>query len=186
MTTTEAKAEAGQTATTSLMVLGEALRVSCVELMETYGITARPREPSQGGSDAPASVLVAGVDFKGRELRGTVALWAAQSVVKETTRSAPGLGEDAALPDWTCELTNQLAGRVKNKLRNYGVSLNVNVPRLLHGADVNELEQGLQHRFSCDFGCLSAYLDVMIAPGFVLKEDVAVEPLKNEGDFTVF
>lgn len=174
-----------ETATTSLMVLGEALRVSCVELMQNYGIEARPHGP-EAATEPPVAVLVAGVDFKGRELRGTVALWAAQSVLRETTRKAPGLGDDAPLQDWTCELTNQLAGRMKNKLRTYGVSLHVNVPRLLHGNDVTELEQGLQHRFSCDFGTLSAYLDVLIAPGFVLTEGEATEPLKQEGDFTVF
>jgi hypothetical protein len=174
-----------EAATSSLMVLGEALRVSCVELMQHYGIDARPRS-AEKASESPVEVLVAGVDFKGRELRGTVALWAAQSVLRETTRQAPGLGENAPLQDWTCELTNQLAGRMKNKLRNYGVSLNVNVPRLLHGSDVADLEQGLQHRFSCDFGSLSAYLDVLIAPGFVLTELAESEPLKHEGEFTVF
>jgi chemotaxis protein CheX len=186
MTTTIDSAPVGsETATTSLMVLGEALRQACVELMENYGIDARPRV-QETSSEPPVSVLVAGVDFNGRELRGTVALWAAQSVVLETTRQAPGLGDNPALSDWTCELTNQLAGRMKNKLRNYGVSLNVNVPRLLRGGAVSELEQGLQHRFSCDFGTLSAYLDVLIAPGFVLKEAEASEPLKQEGDFTIF
>lgn len=174
-----------ENATSSLMVLGEALRVSCVELMQNYGIEALSPS-SVTASEQPVEVLVAGVDFKGRELRGTVALWASRSVLRETTRQAPGLGENAPLQDWTCELTNQLAGRMKNKLRNYGVSLNVNVPRLLHGTDVTELEQGLQHRFSCDFGTLSAYLDVLIAPGFVLTEIPQSEPLKNEGEFTVF
>ncbi|HET9934421.1 MAG TPA: chemotaxis protein CheX [Polyangiaceae bacterium] len=184
-TTTSVSPNSTETPTTSLMVLGEALRVSCVELMQNYGIEARPRGP-EAASEAPVAVLVAGVDFKGRELRGTVALWAAQSVLRETTRKAPGLGENAPLQDWTCELTNQLAGRMKNKLRPYGVSLHVNVPRLLHGSDVTELETGLQHRFSCDFGSLSAYLDVLIAPGFVLTEGEPTEPLKQEGDFTVF
>ncbi|MFZ5889679.1 MAG: chemotaxis protein CheX [Myxococcota bacterium] len=174
-----------ETATTSLMVLGEALRVSCVELMQNYGIEARPR-PANAQSEPPVAVLVAGVDFKGRQLRGTVALWADQSVLRETTRQAPGLGDDAPLQDWTCELANQLAGRIKNKLRNYGVSLNVNVPRLLHGSDVTDLDHGLQHRFSCDFGTISAYLDVLIAPDFVLTEAEPLEPLKHEGDFTVF
>lgn len=173
------------TATTSLMVLGEALRVSCVELMQNYGIEAHPRG-AESAAELPVAVLVAGVDFKGRELRGTVALWAAQSVLLQTIRKAPGLDENAPLQDWTCELTNQLAGRMKNKLRSYGVSLRVNVPRLLHGDDVNELAQGLQHRFSCDFGSLSAYLDVLIAPGFVLTEAEPPEPLKQEGEFTVF
>lgn len=177
--------KATDTATTSLMVLGEALRISCVELMQNYGIEARPRD-TESVSEPPVAVLVAGVDFKGRELRGTVALWAAQSVLIETVKKAPGLDESAPLQDWTCELANQLAGRMKNKLRPYGVSLRVNVPRILLGQDVTELANGLQHRFSCDFGSLSAYLDVLIAPGFVLTEAEPPEPLKQEGEFTVF
>jgi hypothetical protein len=51
---------------------------------------------------------------------------------------------------------------------------------------VSELDQGVQHRFSCDFGTVAAYLDVLLSAGFVLNETVRVEPLAQEGEFTLF
>ena len=177
---------------TNLAILGETLQAACVELMAEYGLTAYPAEaPVQGQvpSEAPVSVLVAGVDFKGHELRGTVALWATRTVIAETTRSAVGLGAtEEDLPDWACELANQLIGRMKNKLRSYDVSLSLNVPRLIAGSGLKDLDHGIRYRFSCDYGAIAACLDVLITPGFVLKEreaDETAEALIQEGDFTL-
>ena len=169
----------------NLAILGETLRISCVELLADYGLAARP---AQGDSQQdPLSTLVAGVDFSGRAVRGTVALSAAKRVILQTVHAAAGLDANASnLPDWTCELANQLLGRVKNKLRVYEVSLNMNVPRLLAGAELKELDAGICYRFSCDFGALSASLDVMTAPGLVLQRREPEAPLAQEGDFLLF
>jgi hypothetical protein len=176
----------------NLAILGETLQLSCVELMAEYGLTAHPTQAQaqpQAASEPPVSVLVAGVDFKGNELRGTVALWATRTVIAETTRGAVGLdATDQDLPDWTCELANQLIGRMKNKLRSYDVSLSLNVPRLIAGSGLQELGHGVRYRFSCDYGALAACLDVLITPGFVLKQrhvDETAEALVEEGDFTL-
>jgi hypothetical protein len=186
MTLPESQAASSQEPPDSLLLLGEALKASCVELLAEYGLDAQPSTASLGPSDAPVSLLVAGVDFRGRELRGTVALWAAQSVIAETTRAAPGMkGDEHDLADWTCELANQLIGRMKNKLRAYDVALSLNVPRLILGPGREELERGIRYRFSCDFGSIAASLDVLIAPGFVLKERVIEESLVHEGEFTL-
>jgi len=170
----------------NLAILGGALRQACVELMADYGLETRPDDHPL--SMAPAvPVLVAAVDFKGRELRGTVAFWAPRSVIRQTGLAAPGLKlSPNDLPLWTCELTNQLLGRVKNKLRSYDVVLTANVPRLLGGGEASELEEGLRYRFSCDLGLVAAYLDVLLTPGFTLRIKESVEPLANEGDLTLF
>jgi hypothetical protein len=177
----------------NLAILGEALQLACVELMAEYGLTAHPAGVlvhAQVPSEPPVSVLVAGVDFNGHELRGTVALWATRAVIAETTRGVVGLGAtEDELPDWTCELVNQLIGRMKNKLRAYDVSFRLNVPRLIAGSGLRELDHGIRYRFSCDYGAIAACLDVLITPGFVLRPreaDETAEPLVQEGDFTLF
>jgi hypothetical protein len=173
----------------NLAILGETLQLACVELMAEYGLTAHSAEAqAPPTSEPPVSVLVAGVDFKGHELRGTVALWATRAVIAETTRAAVGLGAtEEDLPDWACELANQLIGRMKNKLRSYDVSLSLNVPRLIAGSGLQELDHGVRYRFSCDYGAIAACLDVLITPGFVLKvrEADESEALVQEGDFTL-
>jgi hypothetical protein len=169
----------------NLATLGEILKASCVELLAEYGLEAKPSTASLP-SEPPVSVLVAGVDFRGNELRGTVALWAARTVFKETTRGAAGLNaEEGDLPDWACELANQLVGRMKNKLRAYDVSLNLNVPRLINESGMAELERGVRHRFSCDFGAIAACLDVLITEGFLLQPRDPEEALIQEGEFAL-
>jgi len=169
----------------NLAILGETLSASCVELMADYGIEARPLS-GQAAAGPPVAVLVAGVDFQGRAMRGSVALWAARDVLLQTARAAPGLDASANdLPDWTCELANQLLGRMKNKLRVYDVSLSMNVPRIIASPEVNELDAGLRYRFSCEFGALSATLDVLTASGFVLERREPDPTLVQEGDFTL-
>jgi len=170
---------------TNLAILGETLKISCVELMADYGLHAElSPAPAPQTSEPPQSVLVAGVDFMGNELRGTVTLWATQTVIAETTRAAPGMSPTDDLPEWTCELANQLIGRMKNKLRVYDVALTLNVPRLIPNAPESNL--GVRYRFSCDYGAIAACLDVLLAPGFVLKAREIEEALIQEGEFTLF
>ena len=75
---------------------------------------------------------------------------------------------------------------MKNKLRAYDVSLGINVPRIIAGPQVKELDAGLRYRFSCDFGALSATLDVLTAAGFVLEQHEPDQTLVQEGGFTLF
>lgn len=170
----------------NLAILGGALRQACVELMADYGLKARSDDrPLSMAPAVPA--LVAAVDFKGRELRGTVAFWAPRNVILQTARAAPGLNPSPSdLPLWTCELTNQLLGRMKNKLRSYDITLTANVPRLLSGGEASELDEGLRYRFSCDLGLLCAYMDVLLTPGFALRTKESVGELANEGELTLF
>ena len=77
-------------------------------------------------------------------------------------------------------------GRLKNKLRQYQVSFNVNMPRVLQIFPVAELERALRRRFVCDGGTFAGYLDVMIAPGFSFVDSPPEVPLLDEGDLVLF
>ena len=168
-------------------ILGQLLRDCCVELMADYGLPATLATLTT--QDPTADVSVAAVDFSGRDLRGTIGLRMTSSVVLETYRTAVGASVQqgtAEANDWTCELVNQLIGRLKNKLRSYNVSFNVNTPRLLASFPVAELEHALRSRFVSDRGTFAGYLDVMIAPGFVLVDAPPEVPLVDEGDLVFF
>jgi chemotaxis protein CheX len=172
----------------NLSVLSELLRDSCMELMEGYGLDAELQNPS-ARTDPPTPVLIAAIDFSGKNMRGTVALRATRSVVIETFRAATKAAADASnleSADWTCELVNQLIGRMKNKLRAYDVSFTVNVPRLIGAVPADELENALRNRFVCDSGTFAGYLDVLISPGFVFRGSVPPAPLPEEGELVMF
>jgi len=167
-------------------VLDEILRDCCVELMADYGLPALQTEVD---TEAATGVAVAAIDFSGRDLRGTIGLRMTSNVVLESYRAAVGHAIKMDSPeatDWSCELANQLVGRLKNKLRQYQVSFNVNSPRLLQIFPVAELERALRRRFVCDGGTFAGYLDVMIAPGFFFVPKPSDAPLANEGDLVLF
>ncbi len=168
-------------------ILDQLLRDCCMELMADYGLPATPTPLST--QEPTADVAVAAIDFSGRDLRGTIGLRMTNSVVLETYRSALGVAVQQGSPaanDWTCELVNQLMGRLKNKLRSYNVSFNVNTPRLLATFPVGELERALRSRFVSDRGTFAGYLDVLIAPGFVFVDAPPEAPLVDEGELVLF
>jgi hypothetical protein len=179
--------EGGATEVRNYAILDQLLRDCCVALMSDYGLPARLTTPVP---DEPAlDVSVAAIDFSGRDLRGTIGLRMTSSVVLETYRAAVGVPVQEGSPeanDWTCELVNQLIGRLKNKLRTYNVSFNVNTPRLLATFPIAALEPVLHSRFVSDRGAFAGYLDVMIAPGFSFVDSPPEAPLVNEGDLVLF
>jgi hypothetical protein len=169
-------------------ILEQLLRDCCVELMADYGLPATPATPL-ATNEPGVEVSIAAIDFSGRDLRGTIGLRMTSSVVLETYKAAVGVAVEAgtvAANDWTCELVNQLIGRLKNKLRSYNVSFNVNTPRLLATFPVAELERALRSRFVSDRGTFAGYLDVMIAPGFAFVDTPPEVPLVDEGDLVLF
>lgn len=168
-------------------ILDQLLRDCCVELMSDYGLPAVLATPT--ANDPAIDVSIAAIDFSGRDLRGTIGLRMTSNVLRETYRAAVGLPVQegsAEANDWTCELVNQLIGRLKNKLRLYKVSFNVNTPRLLVTFPVAELERALRRRFISDRGTFAGYLDVLIAPGFAFVDSPPEVPLANEGDLVLF
>jgi hypothetical protein len=172
--------------TENFAILDELLRDCCIELMADYGLPALQTDVD---TEAATGVAVAAIDFSGRDLRGTIGLRMTSNVVLQTYLTAVGSAIEMDSPeatDWSCELANQLVGRLKNKLRHYQVSFTVNSPRLLQIFPVAELERAMRRRFICDGGNFAGYLDVMIAPGFVFVPTPSDAPLAHEGDLVLF
>jgi hypothetical protein len=178
---------AGDTAA-NYAVLNDFLRDCCVELMSDYGLPAT-LQADPNATLPPTVLATAAIDFSGRDLRGTICLRMTRSVVLETYRAALDTviqSDSAEAADWTCELVNQLIGRLKNKLRTSRVSFNVNSPRLLPSLPPGELDSALRHRFLCDGGRFAGYLDVFIAPGVVIAPSAPEAALPDEGDVVLF
>lgn len=166
----------------NLEILGAALQKACLELLSDYGL-AGSIEDAALLSDPPTSSYLGVVDFEGNELRGRVLLSASQQVIEKTAHAAPGMhGHVSTLSDWTCELTNQLIGRVKNKLRPYNVVMEVSSPRLISRRTVLPTGPVIRYRFRCDGGSFSGILEVTIAPGLILSEHPSDQALPEEGE----
>jgi hypothetical protein len=169
----------------NLSLLDDLLHECCQELMADYGIV----DASAAGASLHGSSMVAAIDFSGKDLRGTVVLRAAPSVIEQTYRAAGGQtipSDWSESADWLCELVNQLVGRIKNKLRPYQVSFTVNVPRLLTSLPPDVIERNVRSRFVCDRGIFAGYLEVLVSPGFTFEEPTPDGSLPDEGELVLF
>ena len=183
MTTNEAP---GTVPASSYETLGVVLRDACLELMTEYGLSAIV-QANRGPDAFSPNAAAASIDFHGPDLRGTIGLAMTPSIVAETYKAAIGESiapNSPAAIDWTCELVNQLIGRVKNKLRTYQVTFSVSTPQLRPSLESSA--RGLRNRFICDHGSFSGYLDVMIAPGLTLVSSPPSTPLIDEGELLLF
>jgi hypothetical protein len=111
---------------------------STVALLQHLGIAAAPAMPSIG--EPQWDCLVGIVSFQSPEVVGTLTLAIPDSV--GSALRVPEAGS-AAMSDWLRELTNQLIGRIKNRLLHYHVSLQVGLPETMKGP---LLERERKHR----------------------------------------
>lgn len=97
-----------------------------VELFSDYGVSIFPGEPPK---ELERPILCSGVvGFTGPGLRGSSVLSLSQEPI---VRSMPAAGSES---DWLSELSNQLVGRIKNKMLAYGAVVYVTTPVVLRGS----------------------------------------------------
>jgi hypothetical protein len=167
----------------NLAILAQVLRGCCEELLADYGVCSDPQQCLP----ADTRLLAAVIGFGGAELNGHLTLTITPGLSAATARAMHGLNgaEPSGLGDWTCELANQLLGRVKSKLRVYGRSFDMELPRLLDDASA-EPSHDLRHRVTSGAGVFASYLQVRIEPGIALIEQAQGEPLLSEGELLLF
>jgi hypothetical protein len=194
----EADVESGDVASDrNHAILSQFLEECCLELMTHYGLPAT-RQAAVGLDELQPEVAMATIEFEGENLRGTIGLGMTRSVVVETYRSALGVmirPDSMEAADWTCELVNQLIGRLKNKLRSYNVSFHVNPPSIasssiasstIMGSSLPQSERTIRARFVCAPGAFAGYLDMAITRGFALIDCPPEAPLLDEGELVLF
>jgi CheY-specific phosphatase CheX len=111
--------------------IDNAVHQSVSGLFEAYGYPVAPAAAPQTSSAAKECSDMAGViGFCAEQLSGTVVVTTTEEVVLST------LPEGVSSPhssDWLGELSNQLLGRLKNQLSEFGVVVQVSTPVVLVG-----------------------------------------------------
>jgi CheY-specific phosphatase CheX len=106
--------------------LDEIARICTKELLEAYGVVARP---VQNARDLGVSLGFAGIiGFTGPLLRGTL-LIATTNKTLERSNPAP----TSPTREWMAELANQLLGRIKNQLFTCEIEIHLTTPLVLRG-----------------------------------------------------
>jgi hypothetical protein len=107
-----------------------------VDLFHSNGIAVAPLpamalKPGQPKHFRPAGVLA----FSSSKISGTLALSLAEGIYGLFT---PPITDTGAVHDIVKELTNQLAGRLKNRLLQFQVTLNVGMPSTTTAEDLDK------------------------------------------------
>jgi len=157
-------------------------------LLDQYGLTwEHDGVPAEGASAQCAAVL----GFSGDELRGVVGIVSDYAVLEESRRTLLGsVGTRGDVHDWAGELSNQLLGRLKNRLMKLGHTIHLATPMVLRGLqlEVRGAERPpIVHGFRTQHGKVWVWLDADLADGLVLDEVAAPdEGGMDEGDFMMF
>jgi len=116
-------------------LLNTIVQGSTVELFHSRGIALAPLPAEQLTSAQSGRFGLTGVvTFNAPKLSGTLALSLADGIYGLFT---PTVSVAAAVTDALRELTNQLAGRMKNRLLQFQVTLSVGMPSTVHGPALN-------------------------------------------------
>jgi hypothetical protein len=151
---------------------------SCLSLFQDYSLPLV--RMASGASPQPEHPLVfcGVIGFSGDEMRGSMLLATSKEPLGRTSPST-----DASLREWIAELTNQLLGRIKNRLFSHGVQLHMSTPVVLRGMHISPVFRGTElvpFYFTCDGGIVCVWFDAEIKPDLDLTQtagtsDVAVE-----------
>lgn len=110
------------------------LKEAAIELLGLYGVRLRPLEPDEPRGALKDDDLVAILPFAGPVLTGQLLLAGTADVIAHTLPSAD-MRTPEFLLDWTGELSNQILGRVKERLLRRGADLGVETPTVYVGHD---------------------------------------------------
>ena len=154
-----------------------------VELLASCGTEVK------GSSLTPSLDRVAVIGFGGGGLRGSMGLGVSTALLEKIV--LPGRESGASMhDDWLGEMSNQLLGRVKNRLLRHGVTIAIALPMVLRGVRVELVGAGKElwaYPFDSAMGPLCVWLDVLAEPEFQLAatSDEALD-IPAEGDVILF
>lgn len=168
---------------------------SCQELLGEYAVSVEPTLLDERGCCADC-VVAGAIGFGGDGIKGSLVLASTFPVVRATVPAqvSPAREPDqAVLADWIGELSNQLLGRVKNRLLLHGVALVMSTPvsligeRIAHSGQSAERHQ--QAAFAAPQGIVRTCLEVALEREVLIEEQPCPREsagVAGEGDVLLF
>jgi hypothetical protein len=143
---------------------------ACISLFSDYSLQLRRIDAAAATGDT--DFLYCGVvGFTGDQMRGAILLATTREPLGRTSPVS-----DTSFREWVAELSNQLLGRLKNKLLTRGVVLHMSTPVVLRGQHLTPLTRNELRPlvFDCDNGCVCVWVDAELTKGVdlnVVQED---------------
>src|SRR5690349_12994113 len=114
------------TAPPARAIIGLIIQRSTIELFNAYGVAVAPADDAGARSSRPPrDRLIGSVQLTSETRRGILSLSCSDVTLG---RMKPGIDGVFGLQDWMREVTNQLAGRIKNRFGRYRVMVQVGLP----------------------------------------------------------
>jgi CheY-specific phosphatase CheX len=165
----------------------EGLVVECCEaLFAHYGVDLTFAPDTSRAEVWDEDLALAGIiGFTADELRGSLVLAMGRAPLEAVDAEA------ARHRDWIQELSNQLLGRVKNRLLGYGVDLKMTTPLSMRGVRLtlegsSEDSAPLLFRTAAG-GAVCVMVDEEVKPGFEFeKAEGAEDACPEEGELLLF
>jgi hypothetical protein len=168
-------------------LLDALVQSSTVELFQSRGIAVAPLPSSVGNPHQTTYFALAGVvALSAPKASGSISLSWSDNVFSLFTPPMPVSALGAR--DLLRELTNQLAGRVKNRLLNFALMLTIGVPSVLSGQALERQrprrDTEVVYLFRTLRGEIVVTLDLQIDPGAL--DYSGTSRVAKEGDFIAF
>src|SRR5882724_4610876 len=174
------------TQTFSREIIDLILQRSTIELFEAYGVAVAPIAGSKRERQhtIPPSHLIGTMHLSAASYHGELLLAVAPATLERTQSGARGSRD---MDDWVLELSNQLAGRIKNRLVRYRVSVQVSFTPTAKESAGDVSLAGLPV-LEYVFRTLKDDLYVTLSRGFELaRPTMDCEPnVADEGDVILF
>jgi len=157
------------------------LQGSTVELLHSYQVAAAPVPRAKAGEIAAAeSSLSASIRCSGNGIDAILTLTAPLPIV-EMTKQEPSKTNPS---DWICELTNQLMGRIKNRLLRFQIVLAPSLPKVLDQPKRTATRPTLVYVFRTLHGALVVTLEGRLDDSALAFSGLV--NVANEGDIILF
>jgi CheY-specific phosphatase CheX len=152
----------------SVRILDSVVESAALALFESVGISLERADSVGGRAD---DNIGASIGFTNRKVRGALVLISTTDLVTASLPpEARGAPSDEQISDWMGELANQLLGRIKNKLLDFGIALEMSTPTVMWGLELASKATRAHIRrcfaFRHETQSLSVFVDAIAAPDF--------------------
>jgi chemotaxis phosphatase CheX-like protein len=167
--------------------LGAAAR----ELLVAYGLEVGEPIAFTGPCGADDTHVAAMMGFMGGACEGVLAIQAPKNLLDACAPTPGSIADDAAaLADWIGELTNQLLGRMYNKLLSYERITRMTSPMFAPPGELggvgSDRERTTWLRVPTSAGDVLIVLELHAAAAFVRCSDADVRIAMREGELAIF
>ena len=121
------------------LILLEQMNDACLALFSEYGLSLQLSNLTEQESIHTFTRdlgFVALISMTNSEIRLTIALQTRKDVLQDSFPVENKVTDNHELQDWIGELSNQLAGRIKNKMLGYGCLLDLGIPTVIQGKEM--------------------------------------------------